>query len=81
MWLKIKLGAIALIAAMWYYIKYLTSKNARLEHNEKTREKIDEIKVKQDEITEEILKHEDERIENRVKANSNKSRRDRANRL
>lgn len=81
MWLKIKLGAIALIAAMGYYIKLLSRKNARLEHNENVREKIDEIEIKQDEITEEVLKHENERIENKVKANTGKSRRDRANRL
>ena len=57
------------------------SKNARLEHNEKIRDKVDEIKVEQDEITEEVLKHENERVENKIKANSGKSHRDRANGL
>ena len=81
MWLKIKIAAAALIAGMWFYIKWLLSKNARLEHKDKVRDKIDEIGEKQDAITKEILDHEDERIENRVKANSGKSRRDRAGKL
>ena len=81
--IKTKLIAVgaAIGAIMYGYIKYLRAKNERLEHNEEVREEIEEIKVEQDAITEEVLNHEESRIEERVKANSGKSRRSRADSL
>jgi len=81
--IKAKMYAVASFIGliMFGWIKYLRAENKQLEHKNKVHDKINEIKEDQDEITEEILKHEDERIKERVKANSGKSRRDRAGRL
>lgn len=79
--LKIYTVVGAILAGMWYYIKHLKKKNEILEHNEEVREEVEVIKVEMDAIKEEVVSHEDERIENRIKASAGKSRRDRANKL
>jgi len=71
----------AIVVFIFGYIKYLRAKNERLEHNEEVREEIDEIQVKQKTDRSEALANEKQTIEKRVKANSGKSRRDRASRL
>lgn len=76
--LAIKAAIVVLIVG---YIKYLRAKNERLEHNEVVREKVDEIEVKQKTDREEALENESQAIEERVKSNSGKSRRDRASKL
>ena len=71
----------AILAIFYGIIKYQSGKIEDLEHENKVKDKINEIREEQDEITEEILKHEDKRIKDKIKANSGKSRRDRASRL
>jgi len=71
----------AIIAVMWFYIKFLISKNARLEHEKKVKEKIEEIHEKQTIDRSEALKNEKQTIKKRIKANSGKSRRDMASKL
>ena len=76
--LAIKAAVVVFVVG---YIKYLRAKNERLEHNEEVREEIDKIEVKQTTDREEALENEKQTIKKRVKANSGKSRRDRASRL
>jgi len=78
---KIIAAAVIVGAIMVRYIKYLRDKNARLEHNEEVREEIDEIHEKQVTDRQEALENEKQTIKKRVKANSGKSRRDRASKL
>lgn len=67
MWLKIKLAAAALVVGMVYYIKLLSSKNARLEHKNKVHNKINEIRENQEKFKEKVLSNEKESINDKVK--------------
>ena len=69
------------IAGLLAMLGFKNGKIEVLERENKVKDKINEIRVEQDEITKEILTHEKERIDNKVKANSGKSRRDRASKL
>jgi len=72
-------GFIGLIMFGW--IKYLRAENKQIKHESKVKDKINEIREEQDEITKEILKNEDKRIKDHVKDNSGNSRHDRASKL
>jgi len=76
-----KLAAIAALVFMGYWIKYLLSKNARLEHKDKINDKLNDIREGQKDDKQEVLKDEKERIDKRVKDSSGDKRRDRAGRL
>lgn len=78
---KIITAAVIVGAIMVRYIKYLRAKNERLEHNEEVREEIEEIHEKQKTDRSEALENEKKHIQQKVKANTGKSRRDRASRL
>jgi len=78
---KIIAAAVIIGAIMVRYIKFLRAKNERLEHNEALRGEIEEIHEKQITDRSEALENEKKHIQQKVKANTGKSRRDRASKL
>lgn len=81
MWAKITGALGAIIGFLLILLKFKNDKIEKLDHENKVNEKVKEIRKEQDEIKEEIINDEEKRIEDRVKDNSNKSRRDRASKL
>lgn len=66
MWAKITAGLSVALLTAWYYIKLLSSKNARLEHKDKINDKLKEIRKDQKEFKEEVIEDEKERIKAKV---------------
>lgn len=73
--------AVAIVSGMWFYIKYLVSKNARLEHEAKTKDKIKENHDKQEADEIEVLDNEEKNIQTDLQEHRDKSRSERASRL
>jgi len=71
----------SMLAVFYGVIKYQSGKIEDLEHEQKVRDKLEDIREKQEEYREEVLIDETDRFETRVKDNSTKSRRDRASGL
>ena len=69
--LKVKLYALAAFIGLFMFgwIKHLSAKNKRLEHENKVNNKIKEIREDQEEYREEVLIDEKKAIDKKVKVN------------
>ena len=70
LWIKIKAAIVAAFVLMGFYIKYLLSKNARLEHKAKINDKINDIREDQEIHKEKVLKDEKKNINDKANANN-----------
>jgi len=76
-----KIAAAAVVLFMGYWIKYLLSKNARLEHKDKINDKLNAIRENQEVFKDKALVDEKIRIDEKIKTDNDKSIRDELNGL